>query len=88
MAESTIMSCESSSKCDVTYRLRYTPLLQDISPSNVYWDQDLTIWVNAMATQKSSVIHPEADPVDFIKLSGTRCDSEDYFNSTTRLSEY
>ena len=39
-ADSTDSSCPDSieSKCEVHYSLRYTPLLHDTVPSQVYWD--------------------------------------------------
>ena len=39
-AEATDSSCPegSESKCEVYYSMRYTPMLHDTSPSNVYWD--------------------------------------------------
>ena len=47
-AEATTSSCDSSSEtlCKVSYSMRYTPLLHDISPSNVYLNQQLSILVN------------------------------------------
>ena len=40
-AEATTSSCEDSHEkmCRVRYSMRYTPMLHDISPSNVYLDQ-------------------------------------------------
>ena len=89
-ADSTVVECNNGSehKCKVNYRLRYTPLLQDILPSNVYHDQQLTLMINPMGTQYSTVIKEDAEPVDFIKFSGTRCDSEDLFNNEKRLSSF
>ena len=49
-ADSTIVECSNPSLCRVNYRLRYTPLLQDVVPSNVFWDQQITLLVNPMAT--------------------------------------
>jgi len=40
------------------------------------------------AAHDSGVIHPEADPVDFIKFSGTRTDFEELFDSSKRLNSY
>ena len=37
-ADSSVVECLDTSKCQVQYRFRYTPLLFDISPSNVYHD--------------------------------------------------
>ena len=50
-AENSFMPCESGQEgnCQVRYRKKYTPMLQDISPSNVYLDQDITLYINAMA---------------------------------------
>ena len=47
-AEATTSSCNEDSErmCKVQYSMRYTPLLHDISPSNVYLDQQLSILVN------------------------------------------
>jgi len=40
-ADATTSACDEDweGKCLVQYSLRYTPLLHDISPSNVYFDQ-------------------------------------------------
>jgi hypothetical protein len=32
--------------CRLRYRKRYTPMLHDISPSNVYLDQNLDFYIN------------------------------------------
>ena len=47
-AEATTSSCgeDWEHKCHVKYSMRYTPLLHDISPSNVYLDQQLSVLVN------------------------------------------
>ena len=37
-ADSETVECLDASKCGVQYRFRYTPLLFDVSPSNVYHD--------------------------------------------------
>ena len=39
-AEATNSACpdEWKDKCYIYYSLRYTPLLHDVTPSNVYWD--------------------------------------------------
>lgn len=89
-ADSTTVVCEEDFeyKCKVQYRLRYTPQLFDISPSNVYLDQTLNFRLNAMGAHSSNIMREDADPVDFIKLSGTRCDSEGYFTSGDRLNSY
>lgn len=41
-----------------------------------------------MATNAENIIHDDADPVDFIKFSGTRTDSEGLFNNTVRLDYF
>ena len=39
-AEATDSSCpeDIESKCEVHYNLRYTPLLHDTVPNQIYWD--------------------------------------------------
>lgn len=44
--------------------------------------------MNAQAANHASVVKSDADPVDFIKLDGTRTDSEGLFDAGTRLSQY
>ena len=89
-ADKTTISCPESNeaKCRIQYRFRYTPLLHDVSPSNVYLDQQLSLRINPMASHYSTVIKSDADPVDFIKFSGTRCDSEDLFDNSWRMSSF
>ena len=41
-----------------------------------------------MAANYNSVMKDDADPVDFIKFSGTRTDSEDLFDNERRLTGY
>jgi len=41
-----------------------------------------------MGAHHDTVIKEDADPVDFIKLSGTRCLSEDLFDNTWRMSSF
>ena len=41
-----------------------------------------------MATNAENIIKDDADPVDFIKFSGTRTDSEGLFNNTVRMSYF
>jgi hypothetical protein len=47
-AEATTSSCDEKDEgsCKMRYSMRYTPLLHDISPSNVYLDQQISILVN------------------------------------------
>lgn len=89
-AEATTSSCheDRESKCTMQYSMRYTPLLHDISPSNVYLDQLLTILVNPMAANEKSTISDEYDPIVHIKLDGTRTDYEGLIDYETRLSDY
>ena len=68
--------------------MRYTPHLHDVSPSNVYLDQQLSLLINPMAANEDTCITDAMDPVVFIKLSGTRCDSEGLIDYETRLSSY
>ena len=47
-ADATTSGCPEDweHKCVVGYSMRYTPLLHDISPSNVYLDQQLSLYIN------------------------------------------
>lgn len=89
-ADATTSSCPEDweNRCHVRYSQRYTPLLHDISPSNVYLDQQLSILVNPMAANNKNTILDTYDPVVHIKFSGTRCDSEGLIDYETRLSDY
>ena len=44
--------------------------------------------INAMAANQDNVMRLDADPVDFIKFSGTRNDFEDLFDNKKRLANY
>jgi len=46
--EATESSCPlgSESKCYVHYNLEYTPLVHDVIPNQLYWDQEIDIMVN------------------------------------------
>lgn len=50
-ADATDGSCpeEIEEKCMVRFSMRYTPLLHDVSPSNVYLDQQLSVLINPQA---------------------------------------
>lgn len=74
--------------CEVSYVKRYTPMVHDISPSNVYLDQLLNFKINPLSANDGHVMRDDADPVDFIKFSGTRNDFEGLFDAGTRLSNY
>ena len=89
-ADATTSSCNEDweSKCEVRYSLRYTPLLFDITPSNVYFDQEISILVNPMMANNKNTISSEYDPVVHIKFDGTRTDSEGLIDYETRLSDY
>ena len=89
-AEATDSSCPTAteSKCEVYYNLRDTPLLHDTVPSQVYWDQEINFVLNAMRANKGNSITADMDPVVFIKINGTRCDSEGFIDYTTRLDDY
>ena len=89
-ADNTFMPCPDNigSKCDIQFRKRYTPMLHDIVPSNVYLDQTLTYYINVMAANYNDVMADDADPVDFIKFSGTRNDYEGMFDASKRLNGY
>lgn len=89
-AEATDSICPKSieSKCEVHYSLRYTPLLHDTVPSQVYWDQEINFVLNAMAANHKNTITADMDPVVFIKINGTRCDSEGFIDYQTRLDNY
>ena len=89
-ADDSVIECVEGqeAKCKVQYRFRYTPLLFDISPSNVYHDQQLSLRINPLGSNYDSVMKDDADPVDFIKFSGTRTDSEGLFDNEKRLASY
>ena len=88
-AEATDSSCHNdiASKCEVHYSLRYTPVLLDTVPNQVYFDQEINFVLNAMRANHKSVISADMDPVVFIKIDGTRCDSEGLIDYETRLHE-
>ena len=48
-ADATDGACPEGTeeKCTMRYSMRYTPLLHDVSPSNVYLDQKLSVLLNA-----------------------------------------
>ena len=86
-ADSAIIPCPGSMlNCRIRYRKRYTPMLHDISPSNVYLNQRIDLMINAMAANNENIVKSDADPVDFIKFSGTRNDFEDLFDNKKRLA--
>ena len=88
-ADTAIIPCPGSmANCRINYRKRYTPMLHDVSPSNVYLDQRIDLMINAMAANQDNVMKPDGDPVDFIKFSGTRNDFEELWDNTKRLQAY
>lgn len=87
-ADASTVECASSNKCRAQYRLRYTPILYDVSPSNVYYGQQLSFYLNPHSANYDFVLRDDADPVDFIKLGGTRCDQEGIFDNEKRLDGY
>jgi len=89
-ADATDSACPEGSemKCTVQFSMRYTPLLVDVSPNQVYFDQQLSVILNPMAANNKAAITSEMDPVVFIKLDGTRTDPEGLFDYQTRLSDY
>ena len=89
-ANNAFMPCanNNSNNCRVRYRKRYTPMLHDISPSNVFLDQYLDFHMNAQASNYDRVMRTDADPVDWIKFSGTRNSFEGLFDSDWRMSGY
>ena len=48
-AEATDSLCpeDKQDKCEVYYNLRYTPLLYDVVPNQVFFDQDISLILNA-----------------------------------------
>ena len=82
------MPCAVSGLCRVRYRVRYTPMLHDISPNCVYHGQELFYYINPQAANYNHALKSDADPVDFIKLSGTRNDFEGLFDNEKRLSAF
>ena len=90
MADGAIVSCDEKAltPCTMNYSMRYTPLLHDVSPSNVYFEQLVSFILNPQATNDNNVIGADYDPVVFIKLSGTRADAEGYYDSSVRLANY
>jgi len=81
-ADATVSSCPSNigSKCEVAYSLRDTPLLHDTVPSQVYFDQEINFVINAGRANHKDTITADMDPVVFIKINGTRCDSEGFID--------
>jgi len=48
MADGAIVSCDEKAltPCTMSYSMRYTPLLHDVSPSNVYFEQLVSFILN------------------------------------------
>ena len=86
-AEATDSLCpeKDQSKCEVYYNLRYTPLLYDVVPNQVFFDQDISLILNSQRANNKAVITADMDPVVHIKINGTRCDSEGSIDYQTRL---
>ena len=89
-AEATDSLCplDKQDKCEVYYNLRYTPLLYDVVPNQVFFDQDISLILNSQRANNKAVITADMDPVVHIKINGTRCDSEGSIDYQTRLSQY
>lgn len=89
-ADATDSLCPDSKKgkCEVAFNWRYTPYLHDIVPNEIFWDQDIDVMVNPMAVHDSNTTPKDHDPVIFIKMSGTRTDSEGYLDQSVRLSSW
>lgn len=47
-ADASTSACDENNErpCTLQYSLRYTPLIHDIIPSNVYLDQNMTFMIN------------------------------------------
>ena len=88
--DEALIPCSEShpSKCRINFSKAYTPMLHDISPNEVYAEQELTFTINAMGANNPEAITADADPVDFIKFSGTRNDFEELFDSSKRLKNW
>ena len=89
-AEATDSLCpeKDQEKCEVYYNLRYTPLLYDVVPNQVFFDQDISLILNSQRANNKAVITADMDPVVHIKINGTRCDSEGSIDYQTRLDQY
>ena len=89
-ADATTAACSDANayRCLIKYSLRYTPLLHDVTPSQVYLDQQINFLINPQAANDNKVITDDYDPVQFIKLSGTRTDSEGLIDYEVRLAQY
>jgi len=89
-ADATTAACDlyKMDHCLIKYALRYTPLLHDVTPNQVYLDQQINFLINPQAANNDWVITDDYDPVQFIKLSGTRTDSEGLIDYETRLPQY
>lgn len=44
--------------------------------------------MNPQAANHKNTITADMDPVVFIKINGTRCDAEGYYDYQTRLTNY
>ena len=60
--------------------MRYTPWIYDVVPNQVFWDQDINIIANPQLANHKNAITADMDPVVHIKINGTRCDAEGYYD--------
>jgi hypothetical protein len=83
------LTCSSASKCKITYRRHYTPVLYYIKPPIVYYESYVEMWFDPRSTA-NLVSDLESDEMRFIngKVGPALLDFEFKVDDTTSFSGY
>jgi len=83
------LECKSASKCKITYRRDYTPVVFYINPPVVYYDAVTEFWFDPRYTNRL-IENLDSDEMYFInaKIGGSLLDFEFIVDDETTFSSY
>lgn len=79
--------CRNHDRCDVRYQIRYTPILWDTIPSNVYRNMEIEFRLNPMGARYA--INSQEDYImEANVINGKFADFDTMYSKTYRTSSY
>ena len=82
------LKCGTASKCRLSYKRDYTPILHDVVPNQVYAGQRVDWWFDVMDVHGSSITPDDFFPAQELSIGRHNTNWENMVNHQTRLNKY
>lgn len=80
--------CYDEVSCNIGYRRKYTPIIHEVVPNQIYKEHKIDWWVNIQDVHSSSVTPKGRMPFEELSIDGSLNNWEGIIDGSTRLDSY